>query len=88
MSVQAFRLCICWLVRGISRAVGVLLVAIIGVYQVLISPLLGRQCRFKPSCSRYFQESVMKYGPLQGTLKGLVRISRCHPWNRGGYDPP
>ncbi|HBU38619.1 MAG TPA: membrane protein insertion efficiency factor YidD, partial [Planctomycetaceae bacterium] len=50
--------------------------------------LLGKQCRFRPSCSRYFQESVKKYGPLRGTWKGLNRICRCHPWNRGGYDPP
>ncbi|MGI9453493.1 MAG: membrane protein insertion efficiency factor YidD [Pirellulales bacterium] len=72
----------------ISWAVVRLLVGIICVYQVLISPLLGKQCRFRPSCSRYFQESVIKHGPLQGTWKGLVRICRCHPWSRGGYDPP
>ncbi|MFL2861091.1 MAG: membrane protein insertion efficiency factor YidD [Pirellulales bacterium] len=88
MIIQAFRWCSWWLVRPISWAVGKFLVALICVYQVLLSPLLGKQCRFQPSCSRYFQESVIKYGPLRGTWKGLTRICRCHPWNRGGYDPP
>lgn len=88
MIIQAFRLCVFSLIRTISWAVTKFLVALIRVYQVLISPLLGRQCRFQPSCSRYFQESVVKYGPLRGMWKGFIRICRCHPWNRGGYDPP
>ncbi|MEE2796705.1 MAG: membrane protein insertion efficiency factor YidD, partial [Planctomycetota bacterium] len=58
MLIQAFRASVCWIIRTISWAVGSLLIAIIGVYRLLISPLLGRQCRFTPSCSKYFQESV------------------------------
>jgi putative membrane protein insertion efficiency factor len=63
-------------------------ILIVRVYQWTISPLLGRNCRFKPSCSRYMIEAVGKYGVVVGTAKGVARICRCHPWNPGGYDPP
>jgi len=65
-----------------------LLIALVRLYQWLISPALGRHCRFEPSCSVYFIESVRKYGALRGFLRGVWRICRCNPWNRGGYDPP
>ena len=64
------------------------LIALIRVYQVTLSPLLGNVCRFEPSCSRYMVESLRKYGLLRGLARGLRRLSRCHPWNPGGYDPP
>ncbi len=57
-------------------------------YRWLISPWLGPRCRFQPTCSTYFIASVEKHGAFWGTLRGLRRISRCHPWNAGGYDPP
>lgn len=57
-------------------------------YQLIISPFLGDCCRFTPSCSQYYIEAIHKYGPLKGTLKGIWRILRCNPWNKGGYDPP
>ncbi|MCP4194232.1 MAG: membrane protein insertion efficiency factor YidD [Planctomycetaceae bacterium] len=57
-------------------------------YQLSISPLLGQNCRFTPSCSSYFIEAVKKHGAIKGSLRGLWRILRCHPFNRGGYDPP
>lgn len=57
-------------------------------YQILLSPLLGRHCRFEPSCSQYFIEAVRKYGAARGAWRGLRRLLRCHPWNPGGYDPP
>jgi putative membrane protein insertion efficiency factor len=44
--------------------------------------------RFEPSCSRYMAESIKKFGPVKGLGRGLRRVSRCHPWNPGGYDPP
>jgi putative membrane protein insertion efficiency factor len=65
-----------------------LLIGVIRLYQRLISPMLGQRCRFEPSCSQYFIESVQKYGAVRGTLRGLWRILRCNPWHRGGYDPP
>jgi putative membrane protein insertion efficiency factor len=65
-----------------------LLIAVVRLYQGLLSPLLGRRCRFEPSCSAYFIESVRKYGAIRGVCRGVWRICRCHPWNPGGYDPP
>ena len=63
---------------------------IVGVrfYQLALSPLLGKNCRFTPTCSAYFIESVKKYGAIRGSLKGCWRICRCNPWTPGGYDPP
>ncbi|MDG1807016.1 MAG: membrane protein insertion efficiency factor YidD [Pirellulaceae bacterium] len=67
---------------------GLILIALVRGYQVLLSPLLGPNCRFTPTCSTYMIEAVRKYGFLRGSLKGVRRISRCHPWNEGGHDPP
>ena len=64
-----------------------LLLAPIRVYQIAISPMLGRRCRFFPCCLEYTVEAVQKYGALKGARLGLKRISRCHPWNPGGFDP-
>jgi putative membrane protein insertion efficiency factor len=64
-----------------------LLLALIRIYKYVISPFLGRRCRFFPSCSEYAAEAVEKYGAFKGAYLGLKRISRCHPWNPGGFDP-
>lgn len=64
-----------------------LLLALIRIYKYAISPFLGRRCRFFPSCSEYAAEAVEKYGALKGTRLVLTRISHCHPWNPGGFDP-
>jgi putative membrane protein insertion efficiency factor len=64
-----------------------LLLALIRIYQYAISPFLGRRCRFFPSCSEYTAEALQKYGALKGASLGMKRISRCHPWNPGGFDP-
>jgi len=68
-------------------AVGAIRRAILG-YQRLLSPMLGRNCRFQPTCSEYFRQAVEKHGALRGTCRGIGRICRCHPWSRGGWDPP
>ena len=60
---------------------------LIRIYQYALSPLLGRRCRFFPSCSEYAIEAVEKYGALRGLSLGLKRLSHCHPWNPGGFDP-
>ena len=65
-----------------------LLVGLIWIYQRTVSPMLGNACRFEPSCSRYTVECLRKYGLFRGLAKGLRRVSRCHPWDPGGYDPP
>jgi len=70
------------------RATGWVLIGVVRLYQLLLSPVLGRHCRFHPTCSTYFIESVRKYGATRGGWRGLLRICRCHPWHPGGYDPP
>jgi len=64
------------------------LIALVRVYQWTLSPIFGRQCRFYPTCSVYFIESVRKYGALRGAWRGILRICRCNPFHPGGYDPP
>lgn len=56
-------------------------------YQLLLSPWLGGQCRFQPSCSQYSMEAVRRHGALKGTGLSLRRLLRCHPWCAGGDDP-
>ena len=56
-------------------------------FQLLISPYLGRHCRFTPSCSSYAMEAIEKHGSLKGGWLALKRIGRCHPFCEGGYDP-
>ena len=63
------------------------LILLVRLYQHTLSPLLGGQCRFVPTCSNYFIEAVRKRGAVRGLLLGLWRICRCHPFGRGGYDP-
>jgi hypothetical protein len=65
-----------------------LLIAAVRLYQITLSPVLGRQCRFQPTCSQYFILAVKKYGAVRGSCRGVLRICRCHPFHPGGYDPP
>ena len=74
--------------RACDRAASAVLVGLVIVYKATLSPLLGRHCRFQPTCSAYFRQAVEKDGALRGALKGIARICRCHPWHPGGYDPP
>lgn len=72
-----------WLSAGASAG----LIGLARLYQATLSPLIGRHCRFQPTCSNYFIEAVRLRGPLVGTALGIWRILRCHPFSRGGYDP-
>lgn len=60
---------------------------LIRIYQWVLSPLLGAQCRFQPTCSTYAYEAICAHGLVRGIALAVRRISRCHPWNPGGYDP-
>lgn len=64
-----------------------LLLALIAVYRYAISPMLGRRCRFFPTCSEYAENALRKHGLGKGSWLALHRLCRCHPWNPGGYDP-
>jgi hypothetical protein len=65
-----------------------LIIKLITFYQKHISPFLGRNCRFTPSCSEYMIGSINKYGSIKGILKGIKRILKCHPFHPGGIDLP
>ncbi len=77
--------------RGTPVKVGIVtrgLLALIRIYQLVISPLLpSGTCRFTPSCSRYAAEAYRRHGFLRGTSLTIKRLARCHPWNSGGNDP-
>lgn len=64
-----------------------LLLGLLRVYRYAISPMLGRNCRFHPSCSEYAAEAVQRHGALKGGWLALKRVGRCHPFHPGGYDP-
>lgn len=65
----------------------VFLVLSIRAYRWLVSPLLGRHCRFHPSCSEYALEALQRHGLWKGSGLALRRVGCCHPWHAGGFDP-
>lgn len=73
---------------GLQKLFATVLIGLARLYRTWISPMIGPHCRFEPTCSDYFIESIRKRGALVGSLRGIWRICRCHPWSRGGYDPP
>lgn len=63
-------------------------VLVIGAYQLAISPLLPRACRFVPSCSEYARQALTAHGLARGGWLAVKRLLRCHPLHPGGFDPP
>ena len=63
------------------------LILLIRGYQIIVSPMLGSNCRFMPTCSEYALESLKTYGLIKGTYLTIKRIGKCHPWGSNGYDP-
>ena len=64
-----------------------LLVWLLRAYQLLLSPMLGQNCRFYPTCSHYAIDAIQRHGAARGSLLALRRVCKCHPWNDGGFDP-
>jgi len=71
----------------VSKVLAWPLVQIVRLYRLLISPWLGANCRFEPTCSSYAIEALQNHGVLQGSILAAKRIGRCHPWGGSGYDP-
>ena len=63
------------------------LLGLVWVYRLLLSPWLGNNCRYDPSCSQYALDALRRYGAFRGTWLAAKRIGRCHPWGGSGYDP-
>jgi uncharacterized protein len=64
-----------------------LLLLLLRAYKLGISPFLGQNCRFYPSCSDYAAEAVREHGALKGSALAAKRLCKCHPWHPGGLDP-
>ncbi len=80
--------------RGLRRVLWLLgmpltlvLVAIVRLYQLVLSPFLGARCKFHPSCSAYCVQALTVHGPLKGLILTTGRVCRCHPWQLGGLNP-
>ena len=71
----------------VARLANAPFVLAILLYRITLSPFIGGQCRFEPTCSRYSLEAFRRFGPARGFLLTLRRIGRCHPFHAGGYDP-
>ena len=63
------------------------LLALVWLYRYTISPFLGNNCRYQPTCSEYAIEALREHGAFRGTWLAAKRISKCHPWGGSGYDP-
>ena len=72
---------------GLVRATERLMLGLILMYQLTLSPWLGRDCRYMPTCSAYAAEAIRRFGPRRGAWLALKRVGRCHPWGGAGYDP-
>ncbi len=75
------------LLRLAGKGLGLLMMGLIRLYQLVLSPYMGRSCRFDPTCSHYGMEAIRRHGPIWGVWLTVRRISRCHPWGGMGYDP-
>lgn len=73
--------------KVIGRVLAWPLLGLVWIYRNAISPLVGANCRFQPTCSKYAEEALRKHGAFKGGWLAIKRIGRCHPWGGSGYDP-
>jgi putative membrane protein insertion efficiency factor len=64
-----------------------IILGLIRIYQCTFSTVMGKECRYHPTCSYYTADAVRRFGAARGAWLGIKRILRCHPWRPGGYDP-
>ncbi len=69
------------------KLINKILIFPVRLYQIFISPLLGSNCRYQPTCSHYMIQAIEEWGPIKGVWLGLKRIASCHPWGGHGHDP-
>ena len=72
---------------AVSKVLAWPLIKLVQFYRIVISPWLGANCRYQPSCSTYAIEALQTHGALRGSYLAARRIGRCHPWGGSGYDP-
>lgn len=75
------------MLTALGRLLAWPMLLLVHMYRLLISPWLGVNCRFQPSCSAYTIEALKTHGAFRGTRLAIARIARCHPWGGSGYDP-
>lgn len=73
--------------RKIDGLLGKAMILLIRAYRLFLSPWIGQQCRFHPTCSAYAIEAIQRYGAVRGAWLAARRLGRCHPWHEGGIDP-
>lgn len=73
--------------KFILKILSIFLIIPIKIYQWTLSPFLGQQCRYQPTCSHYAIEAIRKHGPFKGGWLAIKRIISCNPWGGSGYDP-
>lgn len=75
------------MMQALSRLLAWPLLGLVWIYRFLISPWLGNNCRYEPSCSQYTLDALRLHGAFRGSWLATKRIGRCHPWGGSGYDP-
>ena len=70
-----------------KKSIKILILIFLKAYKFLISPFLGTNCRFLPSCSDYAYEAITSKGVIKGGALAFKRLTKCHPWGKSGYDP-
>ena len=75
------------LYKGFRDLLSKILIGLIKLYQVTLSPYIGRACRYTPTCSNYGIEAIRKHGPFKGFWLTFKRVLSCNPWGGSGYDP-
>ena len=72
---------------ALARVLAWPLIGLVGLYRLAVSPWLGNNCRYTPSCSQYALDALRLHGAFRGSWMAAKRIGRCHPWGGSGHDP-